>query len=94
MESWLIIPGAISLYWISSPHVTKWNREEMEIGRIEKGLARNNQFSSSYQNICVIFKIYAIGIAKIIPSTLSRRPPCPGIIEPLFLNFERRLNFD
>ncbi|MBA4694480.1 MAG: sugar ABC transporter permease [Candidatus Poseidoniales archaeon] len=51
MESWLIIPGAISLYWISSPHVTKWNREEMEIGRIEKGLARNNQFSSSYQRV-------------------------------------------
>ena len=23
MESWLVIPGFISLYWISSPHVTK-----------------------------------------------------------------------
>ena len=51
MESWLIVPGAISLYWISSPHVSRWNREEMELDRIERGLARNNEYSSSYQRI-------------------------------------------
>jgi len=51
MESWLIVPGAISLFWISSPHVSRWNREEMELDRIERGLARNNEYSSSYQRI-------------------------------------------
>ena len=51
MESWLIFPGAIALYWISSPHVSRWNKEEMAIERIERGLARNNEFSSAYQRI-------------------------------------------
>ena len=30
-------------------------------------------------------KIYANGIAKIIPSTLSSKPPCPGKILPVSL---------
>ena len=51
MESWLIVPGAISLYWISSPHVSRWNREQMELSKIEKGLARNAEHSASYQRI-------------------------------------------
>ena len=51
MESWLIIPGLISLYWISSPHVSMWNREQMELAKIEKGLARNREHSAAYQRI-------------------------------------------
>ena len=51
MESWLIVPGAISLYWISSPHVSRWNREQMELSKIEKGLARNAEHSAAYQRI-------------------------------------------
>ncbi|MGB1819218.1 MAG: sugar ABC transporter permease [Candidatus Poseidoniaceae archaeon] len=51
MESWLVIPGFISLYWISSPHVSRWNRERMEIGRIEKGLSRNKEHAAAYQRI-------------------------------------------
>ena len=49
MESWLVIPGFISLYWISSPHVTKWSKEGMDINRIEYGLHRNKELSSTYQ---------------------------------------------
>ena len=51
MESWLVIPGLISLYWISSPHVSRWNKERMEIGRIERGLARNKEHAAAYQRI-------------------------------------------
>ena len=51
MESWLVIPGFISLYWISSPHVSRWNRERMEITKIEKGLARNKEHAAAYQRI-------------------------------------------
>ena len=51
MESWLVIPGFIALYWISSPHVSRWNKERMEIGRIEKGLARNKEHAEAYQRI-------------------------------------------
>ncbi len=51
MESWLIIPGFISLYWISSPYVSRWNKERMELGKIEEGLARNKEQSAGYQRI-------------------------------------------
>ena len=50
-RSWIILPGMISLYWISSPAVTGWNRETMAIGKIEVGLARNSNFSSVVERI-------------------------------------------
>ena len=37
---------------------------------------------------------YINGAAKIILSSLSSNPPCPGIIIPLSLTLACRLNFD
>ena len=51
MESWVIGPGILSLYWISSPHVTRWSREELSIESIEKGLARNSNLLSPINRI-------------------------------------------
>ena len=49
MELWLIIPGLISIYWISSPSVSDWNNNQLSIERVEFGLARNKRFQGSYQ---------------------------------------------
>ncbi len=51
LESWLIAPAALSLYWLSAPHVSKWNKIEMTIDGIEKGLGRNALLSSKYERI-------------------------------------------
>ena len=49
MELWLIIPGLVSIYWISSPNVTEWNNNRLTIEKVESGLARNKRHEASYQ---------------------------------------------
>lgn len=49
MELWLIIPGLVSIYWISSPNVTEWNNNRLTIEKVESGLARNKRYEVSYQ---------------------------------------------
>jgi len=41
LESWLIIPGLLGLYWLSSPHVTRWSKASDSLQSLEAGLSRN-----------------------------------------------------
>jgi arabinogalactan oligomer/maltooligosaccharide transport system permease protein len=51
MEAWLILPGLIGLYWLSSPHVNRWSTVPISISEIENGLARNSEKSKPLQRI-------------------------------------------
>ena len=52
LESWLVLPGILGLYWLSAPHVSRWSRSGMKIEDIEQGLARN---------AAQIFKVERVG---------------------------------
>lgn len=39
--AWLVVPAALTLLWVSSPHISVWARGGISIAEVEKGLARN-----------------------------------------------------
>lgn len=39
--AWLVVPAALSLLWVSSPHISVWAKGGISIVDAEKGLARN-----------------------------------------------------
>ncbi len=39
--AWLIVPAALSLLWVSSPHISVWAKGGISIADAEKGLSRN-----------------------------------------------------
>ena len=41
MQAWLIIPGSMSLIWLSSKPVTVWTSRELSTSATEYGLLRN-----------------------------------------------------
>ncbi len=51
MESWLIIPGILGLYWLSSPQVNKWTSSTITLIEVERGLSRNTTMTKPIQRI-------------------------------------------
>lgn len=43
MQSWLMVPGAFTLLWVSSRPVSAWSTRRLSLEAIEFGLARNQQ---------------------------------------------------
>ncbi len=39
--AWLVVPAALALLWLSSPHISVWAKGGISIAEAEKGLARN-----------------------------------------------------
>tara|TARA_B100000214_G_C23947042_1_gene618502 strand:+ start:367 stop:1626 length:1260 start_codon:yes stop_codon:yes gene_type:complete len=50
MRSWMILPGLISLVWMSSKPVTVWTNRELSNSAIEFGLERNNNLKERHQS--------------------------------------------
>ena len=43
MQAWLVVPGALTLIWVSSRPVTAWTSRNLSLSAVEYGLARNQR---------------------------------------------------
>ena len=43
MQAWLVVPGALTVLWVSSRPVSAWSTRTLSISAIEYGLARNRR---------------------------------------------------
>ena len=67
MQAWLIVPGTISLMWISSKPVSAWATKELSIKAIEYGLERNNKLKEKHQNIGAHITLIHFVVITILP---------------------------
>lgn len=51
MQSWMMVPGALTLLWVSSRPVSAWSTRRLSIEAIEFGLARNQQHEGRLRTI-------------------------------------------
>lgn len=51
LRSWMIIPAAIALLWLSSARVSQWDSGRINVGAAEAGLARNRLMLARYSRI-------------------------------------------
>lgn len=51
MQSWLIVPGALTLLWLSNRPVSAWSTRQMSLGAIEFGLARNQRHEHRLRSV-------------------------------------------
>ncbi|MDG1541288.1 MAG: sugar ABC transporter permease [Candidatus Thalassarchaeaceae archaeon] len=65
-RAWLLIPAAITIWWISSPHVSAWVKGTMTTENAAKGLARNRQLSPKLSALGVhIILLHAVVLVLI-----------------------------
>ncbi len=64
MQAWLIIPGSMSLIWLSSKPVTVWTSRELSTSAIEYGLLRNFTLTKNHNKLSThIILIHFVAIA-------------------------------
>ncbi len=51
LNAWIIIPGMISLFWLSNRAVAVWATRELSVSAIEYGLKRNFNLQKKHQSI-------------------------------------------
>ena len=51
LNAWIIVPGIISLFWLSNRAVSVWATRELSVSAIEYGLKRNFELQKSHQSI-------------------------------------------
>ena len=51
LNAWIIIPGIISLFWLSNRAVSVWATRELSLSAIEYGLKRNFELQKRHQSI-------------------------------------------
>ena len=51
LNAWIIIPGIISLFWLSNRAVSVWATRELSVSAIEYGLKRNFELQKKHQSI-------------------------------------------
>lgn len=51
MQSWMMVPGVLTLLWVSSRPVSAWSTRRLSIEAIEFGLARNQQHEGRLRTI-------------------------------------------
>jgi len=51
LNAWIIVPGIISLFWLSNRAVSVWATRELSVSAIEYGLKRNFDLQKKYQSI-------------------------------------------
>ena len=66
-QSWLIVPGLISLYWISSKPISVWTSRELSISAVEYGLKRNSEIGGLYSRIASHVTLIHFVILTLIP---------------------------
>jgi len=51
LNAWIIVPGIISLFWLSNRAVSVWATRELSVSAIEYGLKRNFELQKRHQSI-------------------------------------------
>ena len=51
LNAWIIVPGVISLFWLSNRAVSVWATRELSVSAIEYGLKRNFDLHKKHQSI-------------------------------------------
>lgn len=51
LNAWVIVPGIISLFWLSNRAVSVWATRELSVSAIEYGLKRNFELQKKHQSI-------------------------------------------
>ena len=51
LNAWIIVPGTISLFWLSNRAVSVWATRELSVSAIEYGLKRNFELQKRHQSI-------------------------------------------
>ena len=51
LNAWIIVPGIISLFWLSNRAVSVWATRELSVSAIEYGLKRNFELQKKHQSI-------------------------------------------
>ena len=51
LNAWIIVPGIISLFWLSNRAVSVWATRELSVSAIEYGLKRNFELHKKHQSI-------------------------------------------
>ena len=67
LNSWIILPSAISLLWLSSRPVTVWTSKELSISAVEYGLERNHQLIKKYRNITTHLTLLHFVMITVLP---------------------------
>ncbi len=65
--AWMIIPGAIALFWLSSQAVSVWTTRELSISAVEYGLSRNFELHKKYQKIGSHTTLLHFAVITLIP---------------------------
>ena len=65
-RAWLLLPAAITVWWISSPHVSAWVKGTMSTETAAKGLARNRSLAPKLSALGVhIILLHAVVLVLI-----------------------------
>ena len=67
VQSWLILPGMISLWWLSSKPVSVWTSREISVSAIEFGLKRNYNLGIRYNSTASHITLVHFVILTIFP---------------------------
>ena len=51
LNAWIVVPGIISLFWLSNRAVSVWATRELSVSAIEYGLKRNFNLQEKHQSI-------------------------------------------
>ena len=51
LNAWIIVPGTISLFWLSNRAVSVWATRELSVSAIEYGLKRNFELQKKHRSI-------------------------------------------
>ena len=51
LNAWIVVPGIISLFWLSNRAVSVWATRELSVSAIEYGLKRNFNLQKKHQSI-------------------------------------------
>ena len=65
--AWMIIPGSISLFWLSNLVVSIWTTRELSISAVEYGLSRNFELHKRYQKIGSHTTLLHFAVITLIP---------------------------
>tara|TARA_Y100000588_G_scaffold314481_1_gene342129 strand:+ start:596 stop:1840 length:1245 start_codon:yes stop_codon:yes gene_type:complete len=67
MQAWLIVPGAISLWWLSSRPVSAWATQKLSTHAIEYGLKRNHELNQKYRTLGTHITLIHFVIITLLP---------------------------
>ena len=67
MGAWMILPGVISLFWLSNRAVSVWATRELSTSAIEYGLNRNFNLQKSHEKIGSHITLLHFVVITLIP---------------------------